>query len=104
MNTYEDQIIVRNVVETTTLVSQGAPGPKGDTGIPESSVPYSKNVDFASDTVVYRAEAAVGSLNSAPVWRIRRTVIVGETVTETWASGTALFNKIWDNRISYIYS
>jgi len=104
MNTYEDQIIVRNVVETTTLVSQGAPGPKGDTGIPESSVPYSKNVDFASSNVVYRAEAAVNSLNSTPVWRIRRTVIVGETVTETWASGTALFDKIWDNRISYIYS
>ncbi len=103
MNTFEDQIVVHNTVETFTVVSQGAPGPKGETGIAEALVTFSKRIEFITNGLILRAEAAVGSLDSSPVWRIRKISITDETVIETWADGSDLFNKIWDNRLLYSY-
>lgn len=103
MNTFEDQIVVYNTVETFTVVSQGAPGPKGDTGIAEALVTFSKRIEFVTDNLILRGEAAVGSLDSDSTWRIRRIIVSDENVTEAWADGTALFDKVWNNRLAYSY-
>lgn len=77
-----------------------------DTGgtTPDEEMPYAKRIDFITDNELYRAEAAVGTLDSSPAWRIRKIVIGADNdVTETWASGSALYDKIWDSRSSYTY-
>ncbi len=73
--------------------------------VSEEDQVYAKKVDFVSDTVLYRGEAAVGSTSSSAVWRIRKIVLGADgDVDETWASGNANFDKIWDNRVSLSYS
>ena len=54
---------------------------------------------------MYRGEATAGASESASVWRIRKieSAIDGD-ISETWASGSALFNKVWADRLTYIYS
>lgn len=66
---------------------------------------YSKRIDFISDNEMYKGEAAVGSLESASVWRIRRVTIANDSdIVETWAGGNANFDKTWANRLSFSYS
>lgn len=66
---------------------------------------YAKRVDFVGDTVIYKAEATAGTLDSASAWRIHRLVIsVDGDVSETWAEGNTNFNKIWNDRLTYSYS
>lgn len=85
--------------------SQGPAGPAGPPGINEEDMVYAKQTDFVTDNLIYKGEAVVGSLLSAPLWRIRRLVIsLDGDVAETWASGNANFNKIWDDRLSLVYS
>jgi hypothetical protein len=80
-------------------------GPEGPPGVSEDEAVYAKRVDFITDNLLYRGEAVVGADPADPVWRIRRITIAGDNdVTEEWAGGTALFDKIWDNRASLIYS
>lgn len=65
---------------------------------------YAKRVDFEGDTI-YRGEAAVGALESALVWRIRRIELaVDGDVTEMWANGTADFTHAWADRLALEYS
>lgn len=79
---------------TDTLPAQG-----------EEDMVYSKRIDFVTENELYRGEAAVGSLESVTVWRIRKVVISADgDVTETWAGGTAQFDKSWNLRATYIYS
>lgn len=88
--------------ETSTVVLAGGIGPPG---ISEEEIMYSKRIDFISDNELYRGEAAVGSAESSAVWRIRKIVIGNDgDVTETWASGTANFDKVWVNRTLLTYS
>ena len=66
---------------------------------------YSKRIDFVTEDELYRGEAVVGSSENVAVWRIRKVVIAGDgDVTETWAGGTADFNKQWNLRTTYTYS
>ena len=66
--------------------------------------PYSKRTDFTSTSVFYRGEAAPGSSEAAPVWRIARVTISGDgDVSEKWADGTAAFDKVWDDRAAFSY-
>jgi hypothetical protein len=77
----------------------------GTTTTTDEEVPYAKRIDFVSDTVLYKGEAAVGSSETSPVWRIHKVVMGSDSdVTETWANGSAAYDKRWDNRASYIYS
>ena len=47
----------------------------------------------------------MGSADSEAVWRVRKVVIAGDgDITETWAGGSALFDKVWDDRASLGYS
>lgn len=95
-------ILVMTQPETLAVVSQGARGPAG---ISEEEIMYSKRVDFVNDDVVYRGEAAVGTLDTEGFWRIRKITIstLDGDIIETWAGGTALFDKVWDSRLSYTY-
>lgn len=87
--------------ETSTVVLAGGIGPPG---VSEEDIMYSKRIDFISDSELYRGEAAVGSAESSAVWRIRKIVIGNDgDVTETWASGTANFDKVWNDRVSFTY-
>lgn len=66
---------------------------------------YSKRIDFVTEAELYRGEAAVGSSEADPAWRIRKVVLAqDDDVTETWAGGTAVFDKIWNDRATYVYS
>lgn len=79
--------------------------PVGDSIETAEEVMFSKRVDFINDNLLYKAESAAGTLDSSPLWRISKVVIENDgDVIETWAEGTASFDKIWTNRLSYTYS
>ncbi len=60
---------------------------------------YAKRVDFISESLIYRGEAAVGTKNAQPLWRICRiTIGSDDDVTEEWAGGNAAFDKAWADR------
>lgn len=92
-----------NVVEevvSTEVISETIPVLYGD-----EEVPYSKRVDFITDDLLYRGEAAPGTLTSQAAWRIRKiTIGTDGDVTEQWADGNSQFNKVWDNRLSFTYA
>jgi hypothetical protein len=86
--------------------SQGTQGPSGPPGpsLTEEETVYAKRVDMVGDSLIYRGEAAVGSAESAPVWRIRRITLTGDDMTEEWAGGNAAFDKAWADRAALGYS
>ena len=68
-------------------------------------MPRARRRDWNDDlTVCYEGWAEPGSLNSAPVWRIRKTTFVGDDSTEQWADGNDNYDNIWDSRASLTYS
>jgi hypothetical protein len=102
-------IVVDNVSSYVVVSSSGIMGLKGDPGPPgisEEDMVYSKRTDFIDDTLLYKGEAAVGSLDTDPVWRIRKITIAAldNDVEERWAGGTALFDKAWSDRLTLIYT
>lgn len=71
----------------------------------EEDMVYSKRIDFVGEDIIYRGEAAVGSSETDLVWRIRKIVVAGDgDIMETWAGGSAVFNKQWSQRTSYNYT
>jgi len=99
------QPVVSLVPRVADVVTVGIQGPPGAAGIPEDEMTYAKRVDFVGSTLLYRAEAAVGSAEGDAVWRVRRITFAGDgDVTEEWADGDALFNQTWDGRAGYTYS
>lgn len=71
----------------------------------EEDMVYSKRIDFVSENILYRGEAQVGASEASAVWRIRKVVLATDgDVAETWAAGTAEFNKAWNLRLTYIYT
>lgn len=92
-------------LSSPTTILGGFDGIQGPPGINEEDMVYAKQTDFVTDALIYKGEAVVGSSTASAVWRIRRLVLgVDGDVSETWASGNANFDKIWDNRASLIYS
>ena len=88
-------------VMVTTVGTQGPPG----AAFNEDDAVFAKRVDFADDTTIYRGEAAVGTTDAQPLWRIRRITLAGDgDVTEEWASGSAAFDKSWNDRATLGYS
>jgi hypothetical protein len=100
--------IINNIDSTQTIIEsigiQGVPGPPGQS-INEDDLVYSKRLDVVTDYIMYRGEAVVGSSESSALWRIRKiTIGLDGDISETWASGTASFDKIWADRALYTYS
>lgn len=76
----------------------------GTTVISDEEMAYSKRVDFVTENEIYKAEAAVGTAETASLWRIRKVIIGSDSdVTEIWASGTAVYDKRWSDRLTYTY-
>lgn len=92
------------VAEATPIVIQGeAVGPAI---VPESEMVTAKRVDWSADGLtLYKGEAAPGAADADPVWRIFRRVFNDEgDFVETWADGTAVMGKIWDDHLTLSYS
>ena len=53
---------------------------------------------------VYEGEAEPGSDSNDAVWRIKRTVTAGNSITVTWADGNSNFDNVWDDRTTLSYS
>lgn len=74
-------------------------------GAIEGDEVLAKRVDFVGEDIIYKAEAAVGTTDATSVWRIRKiTIAVDGDVSETWASGNANYDKVWNSRLTYTYS
>lgn len=101
--TKESTVVVEKA--NNQVVLSGMLGPPGPSSVSEDDIMYSKRIDFVTDNELYRGEALVGTQETSSLWRIRKITIASDgDVTETWASGTADFNKIWANRVSFSYS
>lgn len=93
-----------NVSEVTEIISPEIADVQVQI-VEDSEVPYAKRTDFVGDTVIYKGDAAVGSLDAEPVWRIRKlTIATDGDVKEEWANGSASFNAVWDDRAALTYS
>lgn len=89
-------------VQSSIVILAGQPGPAGTPS--EDNIMYASRVDFINDNLLYRAEAAPGSLDNSAVWRIRRIEISAEgDVTTTWATGSSDFLFKWSDRSIYSY-
>lgn len=95
--------IETQVINSTLLVGQGPAGPAGPPGGSEEVATYQKEIDFVGSDVIYKGEAAPGSLISANVWRIKKIQFVAEDISEKWANGSAAFDKVWSDRATYSY-
>lgn len=61
-------------------------------------------IDQGDANNIYLGIAKIGGATGAAIWQIRKISTSGGTVTILFASGTAAFDKIWDNRAGYSYS
>lgn len=85
-------------------INKFIPSPIGGSLPTDEEMPYSKRVDFITDDELYKGEAAVGSSESSPAWRIRKlTIGLDGDVTEIWADGNSNYDNIWTNRLTYSY-
>lgn len=69
---------------------------------------HARRIDFVGDTVIYKGEAAPGTADTTPAWRINRIVFTPtpdgkQDVSETWAGGTADFVHAWTDRETLEY-
>jgi hypothetical protein len=68
---------------------------------------FKKNIEYdASNNPVYLGLASPGTLDSVGGWQIRKIVYdVDNNPTDVdFASGSNKFDKVWDDRASYVYS
>ena len=66
-------------------------------------VQYNKLIDVDGN-FTYVGEAVPGTLPSENKWRIKRIEQMGSDTAILWASGSAEFNKVWNDRLTYTYS
>lgn len=66
---------------------------------------YAKRVDTVGD-VIYIGEAAVGTQDYQPLWRIKRTTLLddGDDVVTEYADGNGNFDNSWEDRLTKSYS
>jgi hypothetical protein len=103
LNITESPAVVLNHT-TTSVVTVNIPALQGPPGEPVPE--YTKRFDEVSDVLYYKGEALPGTLESAPLWRIRRIDVTdgGNDITERFATGVSEFIHVWNNRASLIYS
>ena len=71
----------------------------------ELEMQYNKLIDVSGD-YTYIGEALPGTSQGSTSWRIKQVYVNPSTQDTTilWAGGTAEFDKIWNDRLSYSYS
>jgi hypothetical protein len=82
--------------------------------VSEDDVKQAERLDFvvtgtglAEITTLYIGRAEPGSLESASVWSISRSVIASgddNDTVQTWADGNSNFDNDWDNHLTHSYS
>lgn len=94
-----------SAVQAVLLVdSSGAPVVlAGSTVELDPPGPYSKLIDDV-DGVIYIGESVPGTSTTTAAWRIAKVTTVGEDISKLWASGTARFTQVWDDRLTLSYS
>jgi hypothetical protein len=102
-------------VQTSNQITTSSPGNASATSIescaheippidPEDMI-YTKQIDFISDTLIYRGQALPGTPLTAQGWRINKlTIGDDDDVSEQWAGGSARFDNAWTDRLSLTYS
>ena len=54
---------------------------------------------------IYIGKAEPGSSKGAAVWQIQKITYDGMFITDIkWASGNSFWDKVWDDKESYVYS
>jgi hypothetical protein len=93
-NTTGDTVQAKRIASYETLdgVNWVRQGTKTATRIDDSATP-----------IIYIGKAPIASATSAAVWQITRLDTTAGLI-KMWASGTASFTQIWDNRASLSYS
>ena len=101
----DERDLVLSEVERVVLVFAGEQGPPGPPGASTGEeMPYAERTDFVGDDVIYRGYAEPGTLDSAPLWRIKKLILaVDGDVTTQWAEGTADFDKVWADHLTLNY-
>ncbi len=95
-------------VNILTVGYQGPAGPSGPSGpAGGEEVPYAVRVDDEGGAS-YKGWAAPGSLETDPVWRIRKRVLAVDAngnldYQDLWADGDDLFDNIWANHLTLNY-
>ena len=90
---------------TTNLDFEYTSGTSAGGGGGSATTDELTELDVASSTVTYVGNAAIGSLTSASVWKIKRlTSTVGGNLSIKYAAGVATYSQVWDNRASLSYS
>ena len=116
--TSDDTVIVEGddtqivVTEETTTVIEAEDGSVtiSDVGVQgsaaEEDVPFATRVDFVGDTVIYKGQAQPGTVDADNAWRIQEITFVGsdEDVEIRWATANSNFDKVWNDRLSYVYT
>ncbi len=83
-----------------TVVVQGGGGGRGSRGMKN----YETRIDEVSDSLTYVGKALPGSDNDQEVWQIQKITVTGTETAIEFADGDSLFDNIWDNRLSLIYT
>lgn len=68
------------------------------------SFAFITKLDEAGGGVTYVGLAAPGGVTSTAVWQIRKLTESGAILTIQYASGSANFAYVWDDRASLSYS
>ena len=63
----------------------------------------STRIDEVSSSLTYIGEAAVGSLDMSPVWRISRITVSGTETKIQYAGGNTKWDNAWVDRASLTY-
>ena len=119
----EDFVVINSPTETIIITEAGeadiiSHGEQGPPGIADQDMARATRTDevvnapVANKTTIYIGEAQVGVLDSAPAWRIRRTILddtsPGTDAVTEWAEngGVATADEIfvWDDHLTYNYS
>lgn len=108
INTTKYQFIptLRVLPNGSTIYSNGQWKILNSEGIEETntSVSYITNIDTSTPNITYIGKAVISTLNSEAKWQIRLIDETTSTVTILYADGTDGFIKVWDDRLTYIYS
>jgi hypothetical protein len=70
------------------------------------SASYTIRMEFDGlSNIIYLGKAQVGTLDSEPLWQIRKFGYIGTNLSSIlFAGGSQSFTNIWDNRASLVYN
>ena len=92
-------------VETITITDEPINGTDGANKDYVDGDKYMKKlIDEIDSTTMYVGVSVPGSLESEPVWAIKRIQFLLEDIEIKWADSVNTYTKVWDDRLSYTYN